>query len=42
MIDIASDEHESDYQLAPTADPPANTPRFVDADPLRARRRRGI
>src|SRR5215216_2963121 len=28
MIDVASDEQKSDYQLAPTADPPANTAPF--------------
>ena len=36
MIDIASDEQESDYQLAPTADPPANTPPFRGTPTLSA------
>src|SRR5215216_7341823 len=36
MIDVASDEQKSDYQLAPTADPPANAPPFRGTPTLSA------
>ena len=36
MIDVASDERESDYQLAPTTDPPASTPPFRGTPTLSA------
>ena len=36
MIDIATDEQESDYQLAPTTDRPANAPPFRGTPTLSA------
>ena len=36
MIDVASDKQESDYELAPTADPPANTAPFRGTPTLSA------
>src|SRR5215218_5791748 len=36
MIDVASDQQESDYQLTPATDPPASTPPFRGAPTLSA------